>query len=82
MAEDTAHARQHTERAHRSTGAKWPRTLHTQRSTPSRHTVEQEPSGPGNITRNITPRASTPVHRSQVAQVTAHATQRTELAQW
>ena len=28
----TAHATQHTERAHRSTGAKWPGTTHTQQT--------------------------------------------------
>ena len=36
FAKDTAHATQRTERAHRWTGAKWPRTPHTQ------HTGEQE----------------------------------------
>ena len=44
------------------------------------HTGEQEPSGPGHRTRNTTPRAGTPVNRSQVAQDTAHATQHTERA--
>ena len=29
MAQDTAHARQHAERAHPKTGTKWPRTPHT-----------------------------------------------------
>ena len=62
MAEDTAPAKQRTERAHRSTGAKWPRTSHMQHNTPSGYTGEQEPSGPG------------PVNKSQVVGDTAHAT--------
>ena len=33
VAQDTAHATQHTERAPRCTGAKWPRTPHTQNNT-------------------------------------------------
>ena len=77
MAQDTAHAKQHSERAHRSAGAKWPRTPHTESNTPSGHTSEQEPSGPGHRTRNTTHREGTPVNRSQVAQDTAHATQHT-----
>ena len=77
MAQDTAHARQHTERAHRRTGAKCPRTPHTQSNAQSGHTGEQEPSGPGHRTRNTTYRAGTPVNRSQMAQDTAHAKQRT-----
>ena len=64
VARDTAHAKQHTERAHQRTGAKWRRTQHTQHNTPSRHTGEQEPSGPGHRTRNTTHRASTLVNRS------------------
>ena len=78
--QDTAHATQHTERAHRSTGAKWPRTPHTQHNTPTVCTGEQEPSGPGHRTCNATHRAGTTVNRSQVAQDTARATQRTERA--
>ena len=73
---------QQTERAHRCTGAKWPRTPHTHNNTPSGHTSEQEPSGPGHRTRNTTHRAGTPVNRSQVAQDTAHAKQHTERAHW
>ena len=80
VAQDTAHATQHTERAHRSTGAKWPRTLHTQHNTLSGHTSEQKPSSRGYRTRSRTQRAGTPVNRSQVAQDTAHATQHTEQA--
>ena len=60
--------------------AKWPRTPHTQHNTPSGHTVEQEPSGPGHRTRKTTHRAGTPVNESQVAQDTAHATQPAERA--
>ena len=80
MAQNTAHAKQHTERAHRSTGAKWPRTPYTQQNTPSGHIGEQEPGGPGHRTRKTTHRAGTPVNRSQVAQDTVHATQHTERA--
>ena len=80
MAQDTAHAKQHTERAHRRTGARWPRTPHTQHNTPRGHTGEQEPSGPGHRTRNTRHRAGTPVNRSLEAQDTAHAKQHTELA--
>ena len=76
MAQHTAHVTQHIERAHQCTGANWPRTPHTQHNAPGEHTIEQEPSGPGYGTRNTTHRASTPVNRSQVAQDTAHVTQR------
>ena len=51
MAQDTAQAKQHTERAH-PTGAKWPKTLHTQSNAPNWHTGEQEPSGSGHRTHN------------------------------
>ena len=80
VAQDTAHATQRTERAHRLTGAEWCKTPHTQHNAPSGHTCEQEPSCPGHRTRDKTHRAGTPVNRSQVAQNTAHATQRTERA--
>ena len=80
MAQDTAHATQHTGRAHRRTGAKWPRTLHTQHNTPSEHTGEQKPRGPGHRTRKATHQAGAPVKRSQVAQDTAPATQHTQRA--
>ena len=73
-AKDTARAAQHIERAHRGTGAKGPRTPHTQHSTPSRQTGEQEPAGPGHRTRNTTNRVGAPVTRSQVAQDTARNT--------
>ena len=43
-----------------------------QRNAPSEHTGEQEPTGPGDSTRNTTHRGGTPVNRSQVAQDTAH----------
>ena len=43
-----------------------------QLNTPSGHTGEQEPSGPGHRTSKTTHRAGTPVNRSQVAQNTAH----------
>ena len=82
MAQDTAHATQHTEQTHWRTGAKWPRTPHTQHNTPSGHTSEQEPSGPGHRTRKETDGAGTPVKRSQVAQATAHAAERNERAHW
>ena len=78
MAQDTAHAKQHTERAHQWTGAKWPRTPHKQNNTPSEHTAEQEPSGPGHRTCGTTNHAGTPVNTSQGAQDTAHAIQHTE----
>ena len=72
MAQDTLHARQRTERAHWCTGAKWPRTPHTQHNTPSGHSGEQEPSRPGHRKRNATHRTGTPVNRSQLAQDTAN----------
>ena len=80
MAQETAHATQPTERVHRSTGAKWPSTLHAQHNTPSGQAGEREPSGPGHRTRRATHRAGAAVHRSQVAQDTAHTTQHTERA--
>ena len=82
VAQETAHATQRTERAHRCTGAKWPRTPHTQGSTPSEHTGEQEPSGSGHRTRRTAHEAGRPVNRNQVAQDTAHTTQRAERAHW
>ena len=82
MAQDTAHARQRTERAHRCTRANWPRTPHTQHNTPSVHTAGQEPSGPGHCTCKTTHRAGTTLNRSQVAQDTAHTAQHTERAHW
>ena len=39
---DSAHTTQHTERAHLGTGAKWPRTPHTQHKKPRGHIAEQE----------------------------------------
>ena len=45
LVKDTAHATQHTERAHWWRGAKWPQTPHKQHNTPSGDTGEQEPSG-------------------------------------
>ena len=80
-AQATPHAQpkaQHTGRAHRCTRAKRPRTPYTQHNPPSGRTGEQEPSGPGQRTRNTTHRASTPLKRSEVAQDTAHAKQHTE----
>ena len=71
-AQDTAHPTQHTGGAHRRSGAKGIRTPHTQHSTPSGHTGEQEPSGPGHGKHKATHGAGTPVNRSQVAQDTAH----------
>ena len=82
VAQDTAQAKQHTDRAHRWTGAKWPWTPHTQHNKPRGHNGEQEPSGAGHHTRKATHRAGTPVNRSQVALDTAHAKQRTERAHW
>ena len=81
MAEHTAHETQPTERAHRGTGAEWPRTPHPQHKTRSQHTGEQQPSGPGQRTHNTMHQAGTRVNRSQVARETAHATQHTERAQ-
>ena len=81
MAQDTAHAKQRSKRAHQCTGAKWARTPHTQNNIPSGRTGKQEPSGPGHGTGNTARRAGTPVNRSQVAQDTAHATQHAERAQ-
>ena len=52
-----------------------PRTRNPQHNTPSKHTGEQEPIGPGHRTAH---RASTPVNKSQGAQDTVHATQHTE----
>ena len=57
----------HHGQAHRRTAAKWHRTPHTQSSTPSGHTDEQEPSGQGHPTHNTTHRAGARVNRSQVA---------------
>ena len=51
-----------------------------QHNTPSRHTGEQEPGGPGHRTRKTSHRAGAPVNRSQEAQDTAHAKQHTERA--
>ena len=82
MAQDTAYAKQRTERAHRWTEAKWPRTPHTQHNTPSGHNGEQEPSGPGHRPHKATHRAGTPVNRSQVVRDTAPAKQHTERAHW
>ena len=81
MAQDTAHATQDTERVHRGTEAKQPRTPRTQYHPPSGHTGEQEPSGPEHRTRNKTHQAGTPMNRSQGARDTAHTTQHTERAQ-
>ena len=80
MAQDTADATQQTTRAHRSAGAKWPRTPHTQSNAPSGHTGEQEASGPGHGTDSTTHRAGKPMNSSGVAQDTAPAEQRTERA--
>ena len=60
VTQDTAHAKQHTDQAHRGTGAKLPRTWHTQHTTPSGDTGEQEPSGPGHRRHNTTNRAGMP----------------------
>ena len=80
VAQDTAHATPKAQRTQRETGATWDRTPKTPHNTPSVRTGEQEPSGPGNCTRNITRRAYTPVNGSNVAQDTAHATQHAERA--
>ena len=80
MAQDTAHTAQHTEHAHRGTGAKWPGTLQTQHNTPSLHTGEKEPTCPGHRTCNTTCEGYTQVNRSQVAEDTAHTTQHSERA--
>ena len=57
-----------------------PRARNPQNNTPSEHTGEQEPSGPGNRTPNTAHRASTPVIKSKAAQYTVHATQHSERA--
>ena len=44
-----------------------------QHNTPSGHTSEQEPNGPGHRTSKTTHQAGTPVNRSRVAQDTAQA---------
>ena len=80
MTQDTAHKTQRSERAHRWSGAKGPRTPRTQQHTQRKHTGEQKPSGAGHRTRNTTHQASTPVNRRQVAQDTAHATKHSERA--
>ena len=80
MAQDTANAKQHTERAPWLTGAKWPRTPQEQSKGRSGRTGDQEPSGQGHGTRNTTHRAGTLVNRSHEAQDTAHAKQHTEWA--
>ena len=80
MAQDTPHTSRRTEQAHRRTGAKWPRTPHTEHNAPSGHPGEQEPSGPGHRTRTAFHRVSSAENRSQVAQDTVDATQRTERA--
>ena len=49
-------------------------------NTPSRHTGEREPSGPGHRTSKAKDGAGAPVNRSQAAQDTVHATQHTERA--
>ena len=72
VAQDTAHAKQRNERAHPCTGANWPTTPHTRQNTPSGHTNEQEPSGPGHRTCKATQRMGTQVNRREVAQDTAH----------
>ena len=53
---------------------------HTQRNALSGPTGDQEPSGAGHRTLNTAREASRPVTRRQVAQDTAHATQRTKPA--
>ena len=79
MAQDTADARQCDERAHRCTGAKWPRTLHTQHNTPSGHTAAQQARGRGDCTRDTTHPGGTPAEQepSGPGQRTRNATQRT-----
>ena len=51
-----------------------------QPSAPSKHTGEQEPSGPGHCTSNTTHRAGTPENRSQEAQDTTNGPRRTDHA--
>ena len=72
MAQDAADAPPSSERAHQCRGAKWPGTPQKQHNTPSRHTGEQEPGGPGHRTHNTTHRAGTAVNRSQEAKDTAN----------
>ena len=76
VAKDSAHATQHTERAHRGTGAKWPRTSNTQHNTLSGHTVERERSCHKHRTGNTTHPAGTPVSSSQVTKRGADTAQR------
>ena len=60
MAQDMAHATQHTKLAQRGTRAKWPGTLQTQYNTPSEHAGEQEPSSLGHRTHSTTHRGCAP----------------------
>ena len=76
MGQDTADTTRHTERPHRSTRAKWPRTPHTKHNSASEHTGQQDSSGPRHDTRNTTHRADPAVNRSKVALNTTHTTQR------
>ena len=78
VAQDTAHTAQHTERAHRFTEAKWPRTPHTKHNAPSGHTGERESSSPGYRTRKTIQQMCIPVNSRQVVQDIAQAGQRTE----
>ena len=55
-------------------------SAHTPHNTPSGHTGELEPSGPGHCTSKTTHQAGTPVNRSQVAQDIAQAKERTKRA--
>ena len=75
VAQETVDATHHTKRAHRSTGAKWPRTPHTQHNTPRRGTGKQEPSCPGQGTRKPTDGAGTP--REQEPSGPGHHTRNT-----
>ena len=80
VVKDTAQATPQTEHVHRWTGAKWPRTSHTQHNTRSRHIGERERSGQGHCTHNVTHQRGTPVNGSQMTKDNAQATQHTRRA--
>ena len=78
MAKDMPHTTQHTARAHRCKGAKWPRTMHTQHNTPSQQNGEQKPSSSGRRTHSTTHPACATVSRGQGSEDTAQTTQHAE----
>ena len=57
-----------------------PRARNAQQNTPTEHTAEQKPRGPGHRTPNKTHRAGTPENKGEGTQDTEHAAQHTERA--